>query len=175
MNYLLTFTLKHLLLLHSSSLVLKIKSVIALSLPFSIVTWFFTKISQWTISNGEFIAGVFTCIAIDHIIGSAYHAFKLKDFTIKKNLIGLITKLTFCAGAAILFEIIQHTVKETTFIYDYLKSLTRLMVILYPAGSAFMNMSALTNGVFPPIGWIQKIKTFNQDLDLDKIKDNKKQ
>ncbi|KAF2518244.1 hypothetical protein E0W68_09475 [Flavobacterium salilacus subsp. salilacus] len=77
--------------------------------------------------------------------------------------------MSLCAGAAILFEIIHNVVKEATLIYDYLKIVTRLIVILYPAGSAFMNMSALTNGVFPPLGWITKIKAFNKDLDLERF------
>ncbi|AXG73931.1 hypothetical protein DVK85_06610 [Flavobacterium arcticum] len=169
MNFLLLFTFKHLLLLHNGSIVIKLKSVFLLSLPFSAITWLISEITKWSISNSSYIAGVLTCIAIDHVVGSIYHALKAKDFTFKKNAVGLITKLAMCAGAAILFEIIHNVVKEATLVYDYLKIVTRLIVILYPAGSAFMNMSALTNGVFPPLGWISKIKAFNKDLDLERF------
>ncbi|MBF00606.1 MAG: hypothetical protein CMP77_11610 [Flavobacterium sp.] len=164
------FLCSNLSLLHSGPLYLKFKGLIMLSLPFSIVTWLLSKIAGWSYDNSEYIAGVLTCIAIDHFIGSVYHAFKLKDFTFRKNIVGLLTKLALCAGAAILFEIIHTTLKDASFIYDYLKSLTRLIVILYPAGSAFLNMSAITNGIFPPLGWINKMKAFNENLDLNKIK-----
>ena len=168
MKFLLLFTFRNLLLLHNGSIIIKLKSTLLLALPFSIVTWLFSEVTKWTISNSDYIAGVLTCIAIDHIVGSIYHAFKAKDFTFKKNAVGLITKLALCAGAAILFEIIHNVVKEATLVYDYLKIVTRLIVILYPAGSAFMNMSALTNGVFPPLGWVSKIKAFNKDLDVER-------
>lgn len=137
---------------------------------FSLPVWIISKIIDWTITNQDYLAGVLICIAIDHFVGSIYHAFKLKDFTFKRNAIGLINKLTLCATAALLFEVIGHTAKDISFIYEYLKTTTRLIVILYPAGSAFMNMSALTNGVFPPVGWIRRIAAFNHDLDLHKIK-----
>lgn len=162
--------INNLLRLHNGSFPVKIKSLIALSVPCSAFTFLFSLITDWTCTNAKFIAGVLVCIAIDHIIGSVYHAFKLRDFTFKKNIRGLLSKLALCAAAAALFEIIHYTVKDASLIYDYLKSLTRLVVVLYPAGSAFMNMSALTNGRFPPLGWINKIKAFNEDLDLDKIR-----
>lgn len=172
MNLFLLYALKQLLLLHNGSLIIKLKATAVLAVPFSIVTWIISAIAHWSISNSDYIAGVLICIAIDHIVGSIYHAVKAKDFTFKKNAAGLITKLAMCAGAAILFEIIHNVVKEATLVYEYLKIVTRLIVILYPAGSAFMNMSALTNGVFPPLGWISKIKTFNKDLDLEKFTKN---
>ena len=169
MNSLLLFISKHLLLLHNGGAVIKLKAAFFLALPFSLFTWVISEVTKWSISNSDYIAGVLTCIAIDHIVGSIYHALKAKDFTFKKNALGLISKLSLCVGAAILFEVMHSVVKEATLIYDYLKIVTRLIVILYPAGSAFMNMSALTNGVFPPIGWISKIKTFNNDLDLERF------
>ncbi|NDI99549.1 hypothetical protein GWA97_10730 [Flavobacterium sp. LaA7.5] len=163
------FLAKSLYYLHVGGFFVKIWSATKLSVAVGIPTWFLSKVTGWGVSNSDYIAGVLTCIAIDHVIGSYYHAFKINDFTIKKNAVGLITKLSLCAGAAILFEIIHNVVKEATLIYDYLKIVTRLIVILYPAGSAFMNMSALTNGVFPPLGWITKIKAFNKDLDLERF------
>jgi hypothetical protein len=47
------------------------------------------------------------------------------------------------------------------------------MVFLYPAGSAFVNASILTNGKFPPLGWIQKVEKFNSNLDINQFKEKK--
>jgi hypothetical protein len=164
------FFIKNLLILHRESFLIKIKATTLLAIPLSTAAWLINQAANWGISNQEYIAGVLTCIAIDHMIGSIYHAFKVRDFTFKRNAAGLTAKLALCAASAILFEIIHHTLKDIPLVYDYLKIVTRLIVILYPAGSAFMNMSALTNGAFPPLGWIKKIKEFNQNLDLDKFK-----
>ncbi len=164
-----------LLQLHKGAFGVKLLGSLKLALPLSVTTWCLERITHWSISNKEYISGVLVCIAIDHLIGSVYHAFKVRDFTIKKNAIGLMLKLTMCAGGAILFEIIQMVLHDVTFVYEYLKITARLIIILYPAGSAFMNMSAITNGVFPPLGWIKKIKAFNENLDLDKFKNDKKE
>jgi len=161
---------RYLLYLHNGTFVVKCKALAFFSLPLGTAAWCLSKITGWTLSNADYIAGVLACIAIDHIIGTIYHAFKKRDFCFKKNGLGLITKLSFCAVSVILFEILHNTVAAAPWGYQYLKIITRLTVLLYPAGSAFMNMSALTNGVFPPLGWIKKIKAFNADLDLDKFK-----
>jgi len=166
------FILQQLISLHSGSFFVKIKASFYLSIPISLFSWCVEKITDWTISNQAYIAGVLTCIALDHIIGSIFHALKLRDFTFKKNATGLLMKLSLCAASVMLFEVIGDTIQDVSWAYDYLKTITRLIVILYPAGSAFMNMSALTNGAFPPLGWINKIKAFNEDLDLNRIKSN---
>ena len=152
------------------SWILKINSSFKIAVIASIPTIMLSKLTSWTITNQDYIIGVLACITIDHLIGSIFHAFKLKDFSLKKNICGLITKVGLCAASVILFEIIHDSVKEATFIYNYLKTVTRLIVILYPAGSAFINMSYLTNGSFPPIGWLKKIKSFNENIDFEDLK-----
>lgn len=184
MNSIKNFLVTNLIMLHKGaagkllgmsapSWIFKMLATVKLAALVSIPTWCVAQITEWTISNSLYIASVLTCIAIDHIIGSFYHAFKLRDFTIKKNATGLMQKLGLCAMSAILFEIIHATVKDVPLAYEYLKVITRLTVVLYPAFSALMNMSALTNGQFPPLGWIKKIKSFNENLDLEKFKNNK--
>lgn len=163
------FCLVSLYLLHKGGFLIKIWAVLKLAAASAIPTWIFVKITGWTVTNSEYVSGVLLCIAVDHIIGSIYHC-KLRDFTLKKNATGLLIKLGMCAASVLLFEVIHNAIIEVEFLYDYLKITTRLVVILYPAGSAFMNMSALTDGVFPPIGWINKIKSFNTNLDLKNLK-----
>ncbi|MBE99308.1 hypothetical protein [Flavobacterium coralii] len=158
--------------LHKGGILIKVWSAVKLALAAVIPVWLIDAVTGWGFDNRDYIAGALVCIAVDHLLGSIYHGFWLKDFTLKKNLIGLLTKLGICALAALIFEILNHTVRESTFVYEYLKMTTRLMVILYPAGSAFMNMSELTNGVFPPIGWINKMKRFNDSLNTNEFKND---
>lgn len=163
---------QYLVLFYKASFLSKIKLIIIFSLPLSIITTFFHSIELWSVSNHDFITAVLLCIAIDHIIGTILHAGKLKDFSIKNNILGVCKKTSLCVLSGILFEIIYHTLKEIPLIYEYIKSVTRLTVILYPAGSAFINMSILTNGKFPPFGWIKRIQAFNANLNLDKFKNS---
>jgi hypothetical protein len=161
---------KKLLIINSDiTFLAKFKAIAKIAFALSFPSWLVAKITAWSINNQDYIAGVLVCIAIDHFIGSIYHAFKLKDFTFKKNILGLLYKTALCASAAVLFEVIQYTIKDVSFIYEYLKTTARLIIILYPASSAFLNMSALTNGTFPPLEWIKKITSYNKTLDLNKI------
>ncbi|MGV3459919.1 MAG: hypothetical protein ACO1N9_05620 [Flavobacterium sp.] len=142
------------------------KIAILLSAP----TLILAKLTDWTFSNQDYIISVLICIAVDHLIGSYYHAFKTRDFTFKKNIFGLIQKLGLCVSSVILFEILHTTLSNIEFVYNYLKITTRLIVILYPTLSAFLNMSSITNGSFPPIGWIKKLKKFNENIDITDLK-----
>lgn len=161
---------KYLVTYHQAGFLGKLKLICLISFPMSIITGISQSIRTWSVTNQEYISLVLLCIAIDHIIGTIVHAFKLKDFSIQSNIIGITKKIFLCALAGILFEAVHYTLKEVPLIYEYLKSVTRLIVVLYPAGNAFINMSILTNGKFPPFGWIKKIQAFNTNLDLEKFK-----
>ena len=161
--------IKNLSFFYHGDFLLKLKSIVLIAFPIGTFSWLLSQFNEWTECNQNYIAVVLICITIDHIVGTIYHAFKLKDFCFKKNAVGTLKKLSLCVLSAILFEVIHSTLQNIPFLYDYLKSVTRLVVVLYPAGSAFINMSALTNGSFPPLGWIKKIKAFNEDLDIKKF------
>jgi len=163
------FFVRNIYLIHQGSLSIKLKAVAKLSLAVSPVAYIIEKVTLWSLLNQDFMAGILAAIIIDYIIGCMYHGFKKRDWDNKKNIQGLLTKIGFAATAAILFEILSGMTIKHQNIYDYLQLITRLMVFLYPAGSAFMNMSALTDGAFPPTGWINRIKRFNKDLDVEKL------
>ena len=53
----------------------------------------------------------------------------------------------------------------------YFKVMVKLMVLLYPLGSALVNLSKVTNGAFPPSGLLKKIKNFEKTGDLESLKE----
>lgn len=168
-----SFFITNILAFYTGGAFVKLKSTFLLAVSVSPIAYIFEKINVWTMLNRDFIFGVMVAIAIDHFIGSIYHGFKAKDFTFKKNLIGLMTKIGLCIACGVLFEILNGMTAYHKWLYDYLQLVTRLIVFLYPAGSAFVNMSKLTNGVFPPMGWMEKIKKFNENLNINDLKDKK--
>lgn len=149
-----------------SSFLIRYSFIIKLNFLLSIPGWCISKFTEWTISNQDFIGGVLLCIAIDHIVGTLCHALKLRDFSFKKNTYGLLKKITMCVLSLILFEVMNLIIRDLTSIFEYLKVITRLTVISYPVSSAFINMAILTNGKFPPKGWLEKLKYFNEKLNL---------
>lgn len=154
---------------NDTNFIIKTKYILLLSFPLSLINIILNIISDWAISNHTYISGVLLCIAIDHLLGSIFHLYKLKDFTFRKNILGLLRKLGLCTAGALVFEIIHNTLYEIPFIYSYLKTVTRLVVILYPASSALLTISFLTNGKFPPLSLIKKINQFNVDLDVKQL------
>ncbi|MCY0967902.1 hypothetical protein [Chryseobacterium wangxinyae] len=130
-------------------------------------------LSKWYIVNQWFMIFVFYAIIIDHVLGSIVHAFIKKDFTLKKNGIGLLIKISFCITGYSLFVMIPEILKGVPFLPEYLTMLIQLIVFIWPAGSAMGNMSILTGGRFPPIGWMKKIERFQENADITEFKNIK--
>ena len=129
--------------------------------------------TKWYIVNQWFMVFVFCVIAIDHLLGSIVHAFYKRDFTFKKNLSGLLTKIGACIAGYIMFIMMHEIIKDVDYIAIYFKVLLQLTVFIYPAGSALGNLSILTGGKFPPIGWMNKIAKFQENLELENFKTKK--
>ena len=152
--------------IHTGTLFIKIKSSFILALSVSPLAYIIEKLSKWTINNQDYIMVVLGAIIIDHIVGTILHAFYRKDFTWKKNFTGIAVKVSLVIMIGFIFEGLNVIAKHDSVLKDYLIIVTRLSVFLYPAGSALMNTSEITGGVFPPIGWVRKIKSFNQNLTI---------
>ncbi len=170
---LIAYITKHLINIHKGSFLAKIKSTLSLSFSVSPIAYITEKITDWTLENQAYVLFVFGAIFIDHVLGTIIHALVTKDFSLKKNALGLITKVGLVVAVGFLFEGINYIVQEDSFIKSYTIIVLRLSVFLYPAGSAFMNSSILTKGKFPPIGWIKKIKNFEVNMNLDEFKNDK--
>lgn len=166
----LKFLLKNLNTLHSGNgreiilALLKLGSVPAVAFTFN------EKITGWYLDNYSFMAMVLFAIAVDHILGTIVHIWYEKDFVFKKNYIGFITKIGGCIAGYVLLEMLREILQDADFIAIYMKMLIQAMVFLYPGGSALGNLSIITNGKFPPIGWMNKIDNFQKTVNLNEFK-----
>lgn len=165
------FFIKNLLTLHTGTLYLKINSSIQLALGIAPLAFLVEKLTQWTVENAVYIGWVLWAIFVDWVVGVWYHI-KAKDFDWGKNALGLTLKIGMALFAGSLFEALPYFLKHDNLIAQLLLVVTRLAVFLYPAGSAFMNMTEITDGKFPPTGWIKRIKYFNENLNLKPFKED---
>lgn len=165
------FFLRNLLAFYTGTMFVKLKSSIVLGATVSPFVYVLDGVNAWSLLNRDYIFAVLLAITIDHIIGTIYHGFKARDFTFKKNIIGLTTKLGLCVMNGVLFELLNGMTVNHKWLYDYLMLVTRLIVFLYPAGSAMVNSSKLTNGVFPPVGIMDWIKDFQKNLNIKQLKE----
>lgn len=159
-----TYLLKN---IHEGAFVIKTASLFTLSVLITPAVLLLERLMEWYAMNIDYIALVIGAIAVDHLIGSVVHLTIKNDFSFKLNITGLAKKLFLVVMIGFLFEGISH-ISNGSFLEDYLEIVTRLMVFLYPAGSAFVNCSLLTGGKFPPKGWLDKLQDFFSDLKLKK-------
>jgi len=156
----------------------KLKLTALYGLAISPFIWILEQITGWYIENQYYVLFVLVAIIIDHILGSIYHKFYKKDFTLKQNLIGLIVKVGLAITVGFLFEGINILItaddKFAELISGWTVMTLRLIVFLYPAMSALENSSTMTGGKFPPTGIFKKLKSFTETADLDDLKQNKK-
>lgn len=176
-NYLIS-VLSQLNSIHFGTLEIKAKATVILSLLLSpivaIPMFIWTRISagftSWFDLNFAYIMVVFGAVAVDHLFGSYRHAYIDKDFNWKQNVKGLFFKIAIAICGAFLFEGIDHIIEKDSILKDYIQMVCRLIVFLYPAGSAFGNMSVVTGGKFPPKAWMDKLSKFNENLNPEDLK-----
>lgn len=164
------FIIKNLNEIHFGTLHTKFLATVTLSAAPAIGLTMIEKLTSWYINNQIFMTFVFIALTIDHILGSYVHWQIKQDFSFKKNLSGLLQKGFSVVAGYVLFEMIHQIVKDVDFIATYFKVLLQLMVLLYPIGSAMGNLSIITNGRFPPIGWMKKLDNFQNNVDLETFK-----
>lgn len=138
--------------------------------PF-ILVW--DKLMKWGITNQDYILVVVAAILLDWFFGVWKHLEK-KTFSFKKNAGGLVLKLALCVGAGMLFEGLNSIVKDSAdIIVLSLTIVTRVIVFLYPAVSAWQNIYVVSGERFPPKAWMERINKFNENLDIKELTDEK--
>jgi len=161
-----SFLIAQIIAIQSSSILIKTKGIFLLGAAFSPFPFMLEKLLNWTTTNSEYVSFVLLAIAVDHILGTMVHAFYFKDFSWKKNIKGVMVKIAMVLAVGFLFEGINHIVREDSIIKTYLIILLRMIVFMYPAGSAFINSSIITGGKFPPLSLLKRFSTFQENLSV---------
>lgn len=164
---------ENLVLIHSGPALERLQGSFMLSLIASPIAYIFDHINEWYFNNYSYIAFVFVAIIFDHILGTWVHAFVKKDFCMRKNIVGFFTKTVLVIMVGIIVEGMGNILGPENIIKEYFSIMARLMVFIYPAGSALMNCYVITNGNFPPLGFIKKLRKFNENMNLKEFDQNK--
>lgn len=131
------------------------------------------KLVKWGIPNQDYILIVLGAILVDWVFGIWKHL-KKRTFSFKQNAYGLIIKIALTTGAAFLFEGLGSIVKDSAdIIVVSLTTVTRVIVFLYPAVSAWQNIYIVSDERFPPKAWMDRINKFNENLNVKELTDEK--
>ena len=151
----------------------KFSSALRLSLIASPFILIWDKIVKWGVPNQDYILIVLGAILVDWFFGIWKHL-KKRTFSFKQNAFGLIIKVALTTGAAFLFEGLNSIVKDSAdIIVVSLTTVTRVIVFLYPAVSAWQNIYIVSDERFPPKVWMDRINKFNENLNVKELTDEK--
>lgn len=160
------------MLIHTGTTLIKIKGaskVAFLTSPFAALMY---DCHVWFTDNAEYVNFTAFAIFADYVLGTIKHAFVDRDFSFKKNIQGFFLKVFLVLFVGVIFEGFSNIIHQESIIKTYLEIVARLIVFLYPAGSAMSNSSALTDGVFPPSGFMKRIKKFSENANPKEFTDN---
>ena len=151
----------------------KFSGALKISLIISPFLFVWDKIVKWGIPNQDYILIVLMAILLDWFFGIWKHL-KKRTFSFKHNALGLIIKIALTTGAAFLFEGLGTIVKDSAdIIVVSLTTVTRVIVFLYPAVSAWQNIYIVSDERFPPKAWMDRINKFNENLNVKELTDEK--
>ena len=149
----------------------KFSGAFKISLAVTPILFVWDKIVKWGIPNQDYILIVLMAILLDWFFGIIKHLQK-RTFSFKKNALGLILKIALTVGAGMLFEGLNSIVKDSADIVVLsLTIVTRVIVFLYPAVSAWQNIYVVSGERFPPKAWMDKINKFNENLNIKEFTD----
>ena len=151
----------------------KFSSALRLSIITSPFILIWDKIVKWGVPHQDYILIVLGAILLDWFFGIWKHL-KKRTFSFKQNAFGLIIKVALTTGTAFLFEGLNSIVKDSAdIIVVSLTTVTRVIVFLYPAVSAWQNIYIVSDERFPPKVWMDRINKFNENLNVKELTDEK--
>ena len=167
--------LKTLMLLEQGSITIKLTTAFILSVITSPIVYALHRIKPYIIPDADFVVIITIAIIVDWITGMMKWWMR-KQFDFRKMIIGLLEKVAISYFGMILFnglgsisELQQHPDLRS-----YLVLVGKLAIFFYVAGSAFNNMFYITGVKFPPIGWMNRMKNFEETADVDAFTDKSK-
>ncbi len=134
------------------------------------VVYIFDFVRDFLIPEKYFFQTViFLCLA-DAGMG-ILKSIKLRRFSMLVLVVGLAIKL---GVSYVVVQIFQALSSPQEFINssdarNYFVLTWKLLVMFYPALSAFNNIFYVSNKKFPPLWWMMRMQNFNKDGDIEKL------
>lgn len=172
MKSIIALYLKQIVKATSDNYALSLFATVKLSFLISPFVFLYDKIFNWGFDNQDYIWIVLGAILIDWVFGTIKHIFFTYTFTFKKNAFGLFLKIGLVVGGGFLFEGLSHLTKEATIIETSLKIVTRVIVFMYPAISAWENIYIVSGEKFPPKKWMEKLGLYKNSANFKDLIDN---
>nr|DAG72880.1 MAG TPA: holin [Caudoviricetes sp.] len=163
------FIIKNLIAIHSGDMAGRIWGSLKLAVVPAAGLSLSEKVIGWYIESYVFIWMLGFALIADLIIGIWKHA-KNNTFSPKMMILGFCQKIGLVILVYFLTEAFIQIIADADLDSVYFKVATKLMIFIYPAGNALVNVGIITNGKFPPLGFLKKFEKFNKTLDVNVFK-----
>lgn len=171
MKTLLTSILTNLIQIQFGTMNEKIFAILKIAVLPTIGISFAEKITGWYFENFVFIALLIGAWIGDLVIGVWKH-YKMDSISPKKMIFGFAEKGGIILIAYFIIEAVIQIMSDGDLDSIYFKIFTKILLFSYPAGNIAINMGIITNGKFPPLGFLKKFEKFNNSLDLNVFKNS---
>ncbi|AZA49566.1 hypothetical protein EG346_15885 [Chryseobacterium carnipullorum] len=163
------FIIKNLLSIHSGGVGGKIWASLQIAAVPAVGFTISERLFGWYIESYVFIWMLGFALIADLIIGIWKHM-KTGSFSPKMMIMGFCQKIGLVILVYFLTEAFIQIISDADLDSVYFKVATKLMIFIYPAGNALVNVGIITNGKFPPLGFLTKFEKFNKTLDVNVFK-----
>lgn len=145
----------------------KVKATVTLTLLFNPLIWLLSKVNEYVIPDKKFIEILFILFMADLTTGMWKH-WKEHNFSFKELYTHLLQKVFVSIVGMTLFNTLAQLDSggDAKVIVDYFKLVGKVFNALYVGGSAFSNLYIITGGKFPPVGFMKRLKKFNESADV---------
>lgn len=162
------FIIKNLLAIHSSGVGGKMWSSFQLAMVPAVGLTISERITGWYLESYVFIFILGLAIIADLVAGVWKHM-KFNTFSPKKMIIGFSQKIGLVILVYFLTEAFIQIIADAELDSIYFKVATKIMIFIYPAGNALVNVGIITNGKFPPLAFLKKFEKFNKTLNINDL------
>ncbi|CAD0220282.1 phage holin family protein [Chryseobacterium sp. JV274] len=123
------------------------------------------RLTGWYIESYVFIFVLGFALIADLVAGIWKHM-KLETFSPKKMITGFCQKIGLVILVYFLTEAFIQIISDADLDSVYFKVASKIMIFIYPAGNALVNIGIITDGKFPPLAFLKKFEKFNKTLDI---------
>lgn len=162
------FIINNLISIHSGGIGGKLWSSFQLAMVPAVGLTVSERITGWYLESYVFIWVLGFAIIADLIAGIWKHM-KLNSFSPKKMILGFCQKIGMVILVYFLTEAFIQIISDADLDSIYFKVATKIMIFVYPAGNALVNIGIITDGKFPPLAFLKKFEKFNKTLNINDL------
>jgi len=167
-------------MMEQGTFAIKMEVSIAMAILLSPFAFVLSKIGEYALGfapifakDADFFRVIMLFLFADLVLGVWKH-WEQKTFDWKRLYTGFIEKVFVSLIGMVMFNAVAgiKEFQEIQTLESWFVLTGKMMNLFYIGGSAFSSMYVITGGKFPPIGFMKRLKSFNETLNINELTKN---